>query len=72
MKMLRIFKNCKLYFLSSKNSKILIYDWTEGGEVEGVIEDIEEIDFNEHNSEMDPMFMDWKLCRRDLRAKRLE
>lgn len=40
----------------------MVYDWSEGGDAENIIEDIERItDFDTHWNPRDPMFIDWNL-----------
>ncbi|XP_057660660.1 NADH dehydrogenase [ubiquinone] 1 alpha subcomplex subunit 10, mitochondrial [Diorhabda carinulata] len=41
-----------------KHAELLIYDWTNEGDVEIVVEDIERIDFNKYDSQ-DPNLKDW-------------
>ena len=43
----------------SKHAELLIYDWSEGGEVEIVVEDIERIDFDSYDVQ-DPKMKDWR------------
>ncbi|CAG9855887.1 unnamed protein product [Phyllotreta striolata] len=45
----------------SKHSELLIYDWSEEGDVEIVVEDIERIDFNRFDTQ-DTQLKDW-VCR---------
>jgi len=42
------------------HSELLIYDWSNGGDVEVVVEDIERIDFNKYDDQ-DPQLKDWDL-----------
>ncbi|CAH1105368.1 unnamed protein product [Psylliodes chrysocephalus] len=42
----------------SKHSELLVYDWTDAGDVEIVIEDIERIDFNKYDAQ-DTHLKDW-------------
>ncbi|RZB38886.1 NADH dehydrogenase [ubiquinone] 1 alpha subcomplex subunit 10, mitochondrial [Asbolus verrucosus] len=42
----------------SKHAELLIYDWSEGGEVEVVVEDVERIDFDKFDTQ-DPKMKDW-------------
>ncbi|KAK9869964.1 hypothetical protein WA026_006061 [Henosepilachna vigintioctopunctata] len=42
----------------SKHSALLIYDWSDGGDPEVVVEDIERVDFNRHDNQ-DLKFKDW-------------
>ena len=48
-----------IYFFYSKHAQILIYDWSDKGDPEVVVEDIERVnfDFDKHN----PLMCDWKL-----------
>lgn len=43
----------------SKHSELLVYDWSEEGDPEVVVEDIERIDFDKYDSQ-DPKMKDWK------------
>lgn len=43
----------------SKHSELLVYDWSEEGDVEIVIEDMEEIDFTKYEDD-DPKMGDWR------------
>ncbi|XP_044255747.1 NADH dehydrogenase [ubiquinone] 1 alpha subcomplex subunit 10, mitochondrial [Tribolium madens] len=43
----------------SKHAELLIYDWSDGGEVEIVVEDIERIDFDNYDLH-DPKCKDWR------------
>ncbi|CAG9819656.1 unnamed protein product [Phaedon cochleariae] len=42
----------------SKHAELLVYDWSDEGDVEVVVEDIERIDFNRHDDQ-DPHLKDW-------------
>jgi NADH dehydrogenase (ubiquinone) 1 alpha subcomplex subunit 10 len=42
----------------SKHAELLIYDWSDGGEVEIVVEDVERIDFDRFDSQ-DLKMKDW-------------
>lgn len=44
----------------STHSEILVYDWSDGGDVEVVVEDIERIDFNKYTKHEKKM-QDWRL-----------
>lgn len=44
----------------SVHSELLIYDWSDGGDVEVVVEDIERIDFDKYTIYEDKM-KDWRL-----------
>ncbi|XP_019880118.1 NADH dehydrogenase [ubiquinone] 1 alpha subcomplex subunit 10, mitochondrial [Aethina tumida] len=48
----------------SSHSELLIYDWSEEGEVDVVIEDIERIDFD-HYDEQDRKMKDWDLPKEE-------
>lgn len=50
--------NSKDVYFSSKYCELLVYDWSEGGEIEIVVEDIERIEFVEPNS-THSKFKDW-------------
>ncbi|CAH0382088.1 unnamed protein product [Bemisia tabaci] len=54
--------NCKSYIMlhMSNHSDFLMYDWTEGGDVDVVLEDIEKIDFDIHTG-TDEKMTDWRL-----------
>lgn len=43
----------------SKHAELLVYDWSEGGEVEIVVEDIERIDFEAYDKQ-DKKMKDWR------------
>lgn len=47
----------QLYF--SKHSEILVYDWSDGGDAEVVVEDIERIDFDNYDQQQTQM-KDWE------------
>ncbi|XP_068155485.1 NADH dehydrogenase [ubiquinone] 1 alpha subcomplex subunit 10, mitochondrial [Drosophila tropicalis] len=45
----------------SSHAELLIYDWTAGGETEVVVEDIERIDFDQHESDPhNKKMLDWR------------
>ncbi|CAH0561410.1 unnamed protein product [Brassicogethes aeneus] len=48
----------------STHSELLVYDWSEQGEVEIIIEDIERIDFDNYDYQ-DPKMKDWDLAREE-------
>lgn len=48
-------------FNCSKYSEVLVYDWSDGGDVELIIDDIEKLDFN--NLRADEKFLIWQLNR---------
>lgn len=41
------------------NAELLVYDWTEPGDPEVVVEDIERINFEEKREPRHPKFEDW-------------
>ncbi|XP_047101221.1 NADH dehydrogenase [ubiquinone] 1 alpha subcomplex subunit 10, mitochondrial [Schistocerca piceifrons] len=43
----------------SNHAQLLVYDWSEGGDVEVVVEDIERVDMDQSDKH-DPKFHDWK------------
>lgn len=43
----------------STHAQLLVYDWSEGGDVEVVVEDIERVDMDQSDKH-DPKFRDWK------------
>lgn len=47
-----------LYVHCSKHAELLVYDWSDEGDVEIVIEDIERIDFNRFDIQ-DSQLKDW-------------
>lgn len=51
----------------SRDSELLVYDWSNEGEVEIITEDIERIKF-ERRDEQDPKFMDWRHYQEELFA----
>jgi NADH dehydrogenase (ubiquinone) 1 alpha subcomplex subunit 10 len=44
----------------SNHAELLVYDWSEGGETEVVVEDIERIDFDNYGH-YDPKMQDWRI-----------
>ncbi|CRK98059.1 CLUMA_CG011428, isoform A [Clunio marinus] len=44
----------------TQHSELLVYDWSNGGETEVVVEDIERIDFDRYDQH-DPKLKDWRL-----------
>ncbi|MCP5656299.1 hypothetical protein NL311_28315, partial [Klebsiella pneumoniae] len=40
-----------------------MYDWTGGGEVEVVVEDIERLNFDQYTEREEPKMKDWRLPR---------
>lgn len=55
-------ENYKSLYLDdiSKVSHLLVYDWTHGGDVEIVVEDIENLNFERKDSN-DPKFEEWDM-----------
>ncbi|XP_068624963.1 NADH dehydrogenase [ubiquinone] 1 alpha subcomplex subunit 10, mitochondrial [Battus philenor] len=47
----------------STHAELLVYDWTGGGEVEVVVEDIERLDFDKYTEREEPKMKDWRLPR---------
>lgn len=47
-----------MIFFCSTHAELLVYDWSNEGDVEVVVEDIERIDFNRFD-EQDPKMKDW-------------
>jgi len=48
---------------ASKHSELLVYDWSEQGDMEVVVEDVERVDFDKWSTtahKYDPMLEDWK------------
>lgn len=45
------------------HAELLVYDWTGGGEVEVVVEDIERLDFDQYTEREEPKMKDWRLPR---------
>ncbi|CAG4939207.1 unnamed protein product [Colias eurytheme] len=58
----RQYKNKYLRDIST-HAELLVYDWTGGGEVEVVVEDIERIDFDQYTHRDEPKLKDWRLPR---------
>jgi NADH dehydrogenase (ubiquinone) 1 alpha subcomplex subunit 10 len=56
----------------SKHGDLLVYDWSEGGEVETVVEDLEELNFEDLDDIRSDKYRDWKMSRIVLLEKRLE
>lgn len=46
----------------SKHSEVLVYDWSEGGDPEVIVEDLERIDFDNYDYN-DPKIADWSYSR---------
>lgn len=51
-------------FLYSRDAELLVYDWSNGGDTDVVIEDIEQIDFDRFD-EQDTQMRDWRLRREE-------
>ncbi|KAL0861288.1 hypothetical protein ABMA27_008849 [Loxostege sticticalis] len=47
----------------STHAELLVYDWSGGGEVEVVVEDIERLDFDKYTEREEPKMKDWRLPR---------
>ncbi|CAH0760222.1 unnamed protein product [Diatraea saccharalis] len=47
----------------STHAELLVYDWTGGGDVEVVVEDIERLEFDKYREREDPKMKDWRLPR---------
>ncbi|KPJ04189.1 PREDICTED: NADH dehydrogenase [ubiquinone] 1 alpha subcomplex subunit 10, mitochondrial [Papilio xuthus] len=47
----------------STHAELLVYDWTGGGEVEVVVEDIERLNFDKYTEREEPKMKDWRLPR---------
>ncbi|XP_032523905.1 NADH dehydrogenase [ubiquinone] 1 alpha subcomplex subunit 10, mitochondrial [Danaus plexippus] len=45
------------------HAELLVYDWTGGGDVEVVVEDIERLDFDKYTEREEPKMKDWRLPR---------
>ncbi|XP_049879716.1 NADH dehydrogenase [ubiquinone] 1 alpha subcomplex subunit 10, mitochondrial [Pectinophora gossypiella] len=45
------------------HAELLVYDWSGGGEVEVVVEDIERLNFDQYTEREDPKMKDWRLPR---------
>ncbi|XP_004927649.1 NADH dehydrogenase [ubiquinone] 1 alpha subcomplex subunit 10, mitochondrial [Bombyx mandarina] len=45
------------------HAELLVYDWTGGGEVEVVVEDIERLNFDQYTEREEPKMKDWRLPR---------
>ncbi|KAL0274478.1 UNVERIFIED_CONTAM: hypothetical protein PYX00_006888 [Menopon gallinae] len=54
-----------------ESSEVLVYDWSDGGDTELIIEDLEKLDLNPLNKPPHGKLFDWKIWRRELRHKRL-
>lgn len=58
----RQYKNSYLRDIAT-HAELLVYDWTGGGEVEVVVEDIERLDFDQYVEREEPKMKDWRLPR---------
>lgn len=58
----RQYKNRYLRDISS-HAELLIYDWSAGGDIEVVIEDIERINFDQYTEREEPKMKDWRFPR---------
>ncbi|XP_014260850.1 NADH dehydrogenase [ubiquinone] 1 alpha subcomplex subunit 10, mitochondrial [Cimex lectularius] len=52
----------------STHAELLVYDWSEGGDVEAVVEDIERIDFDRY-TKYDKKLIDWKKPKENIWAE---
>lgn len=59
-----------LAFIFSQHAQLLVYDWSDGGDVETVVEDIEKLTFEEHFRGDDPKMKDWRLHYKEAFTKR--
>ncbi|XP_072948028.1 NADH dehydrogenase [ubiquinone] 1 alpha subcomplex subunit 10, mitochondrial [Epargyreus clarus] len=58
----RQYKNKYLRDIST-HAELLVYDWTGGGDVEVVVEDIERLNFEKYTEREEPKMKDWRLPR---------
>lgn len=58
----RTYKNKYLRDIES-HAELLVYDWSGGGEVEVVVEDIERLNFDQYVNREEPKMKDWRLPR---------
>ena len=49
------------FYCRSINSFILQYDWSDGGDVDIIVEDIERLGFDDERHWTDPKFNDWNM-----------
>jgi len=49
-------------FVFSNRSEVLVYDWSEGGDAEVIVEDLERLDIDNYD-ENDPKIQDWSYSR---------
>jgi len=47
----------------AKHAEVLVYDWSEGGDIDLVIEDLEKIDFDGHLNSLSQKMEDWRWFR---------
>ncbi|XP_075985784.1 NADH dehydrogenase (ubiquinone) subunit ND-42 [Anticarsia gemmatalis] len=47
----------------ASHAELLVYDWSGGGEVEVVVEDIERLNFDQYTEREEPKMKDWRLPR---------
>ncbi|CAK1590950.1 unnamed protein product [Parnassius mnemosyne] len=47
----------------STHAELLVYDWSGGGEVEVVVEDIERLNFEQYTEREEPKMKDWRIPR---------
>lgn len=58
----RQYKNKYLRDIAT-HAELLVYDWSGGGEVEVVVEDIERLNFDQYTERDEPKMKDWRLPR---------
>ncbi|CAB3229457.1 unnamed protein product [Arctia plantaginis] len=58
----RQYKNKYLRDIAT-HAELLVYDWSGGGEVEVVVEDIERLNFDQYTEREEPKMKDWRLPR---------
>ncbi|KAI5631049.1 deoxynucleoside kinase domain-containing protein [Phthorimaea operculella] len=58
----RQYKNKYLRDIAT-HAELLVYDWSGGGEVEVVVEDIERLNFDQYTEREDPKMKDWRFPR---------
>ncbi|KAJ8710620.1 hypothetical protein PYW08_009135 [Mythimna loreyi] len=58
----RQYKNKYLRDIAT-HAELLVYDWSGGGEVEVVVEDIERLNFEQYTERENPKMKDWRLPR---------
>jgi len=51
-----------MFIIFSKKSELFVYDWSEGGDAEVIVEDLERFNFDNYD-ESDPKITDWYYTR---------